>query len=333
MRTVKLLMIGDTKIAQGYIPADTAEYHFEPCHVPAGASSEEIIAAGQGCEFAVVDSMAPFEADAIKALTDMKMIHVQGVGFQGVDVNAAKEAGIAVCNCRAVNAGAVAEHAVMLMLECLRNAVEGDKVTREGRQIEVKEGYMKSGEIKELSECTVGLLGFGAIAKMVAKFLKAFGARVLYYDVFRAPEEVEKELCVTNCTLDEMLPQCDIVSVHVPVFPSTVNMVNAEFLHKMPKGSFLVNTARGEIVDTLALLDALKEGQLCRAGLDVIAGEPIKTDNAIFSMHDAEVEKKLILTPHIAGITGGTFRRSEQMVKDAIAACLAGEKPANIVNA
>ena len=303
----------------------------EISYVPVASSDSEIIAAGKDAEVIIVDAMGKVSANVINALPKLKMIHSDGVGFQGVDLKAAAEKGVFVCNCRSMNASAVAEQALMLMLGLLRSVIVCNRGVYEGKQINIKENFMVSGSLKELADCTIGLYGFGAIAKYLAKYVNCMGAQVLYYDVFRAPEDVEKQYNVKYVELDELCAKADILSIHIPVTPETTGSVNKEFISKMKKGSFLINTARGELVDTPALIEAIKSGHLAGAGLDTIAGEPVGKDNPIVTV-DKEVADKLILSCHIGGITNSSFVRGFKMVWDAVACIEKGQRPANIVN-
>ncbi|MBR5337831.1 MAG: hydroxyacid dehydrogenase [Lachnospiraceae bacterium] len=300
-------------------------------YVPVGSSDEEIIAAGKDAEVIIVDAMGKVTAGVINGLPDLKMIHSDGVGFQGVDVDAAREKGVYVCNCKGMNASAVAEQALMLMLGLLRDVIGCNRGVYEGRQISIKEDYMVKGSLKELADCTIGLYGFGDIAKHLAKFAGCIGARVLYYDVRRASPETEKQYGVTYAELSDMCARADILSIHIPVTPTTVGSINEEFLSKMKKGAYLINTARGELVDTRALIDAIKSGHIAGAGLDTIAGEPVGSDNPIVTV-DKEVADKLILSCHIGGITNSSFVRGFGMLWDDIAKVEKGERPGNIVN-
>lgn len=300
-------------------------------YIDPGSPEEDVIAAGKDAEVIIVDAMGRVSRRVIDAIPTLKMIHSDGVGFQGVDADAAREKGIFVCNCKGMNASAVAEQALMLMLGLLRNVIGCNRAVYEGRQIEVKENYMLKGNLTELADCTVGLYGFGDIAKILAKYVTCMGAKVLYYDVFRAPEEVEKEYQVTYTELDELCAKADILSVHVPVTPTTEGCINKEFFSKMKKGSLLINTARGELVITQDLIEALRSGQLGGAGLDTIAGEPVTLGNPI-TKAEPEVAEKMILSCHIGGITNSSFVRGFGMLWDDIACIERGERPGNIVN-
>ena len=300
-------------------------------YVPVNASDEEKIAAGNDAEVIIVDAMGKVSADVIKAIPSLKMIHSDGVGFQGVDLAAAKEAGVYVCNCKSMNAIAVAEQAILLMLGLLRNVCVGNRAVHEGKQITVKEDYMLNGSLREIGDCTIGLYGFGDIAKKVAEYAGVMGARIVYFDVFRAPEEVEKKYNATYMTLDELLAESDIVSIHVPVTPETTNVVNDSFLEKMKNDAILINTARGELVDSEALIRALENGTIAGAGLDTIAGEPVAIDNPI-AKASGDVADKMILSCHIGGISNSSFARGFDMLWEDILAIEEGKKPKRIVN-
>ncbi len=300
-------------------------------YVPVNASDDEITAAGKDAEVIIVDAMGKVSANVINSLPKLKLIHSDGVGFQGIDLEAAREKGVYVCNCRSMNASAVAEQAMMLMLGLLRNVIVCNRGVYEGNQINIKENYMLSGSLKEIADCTIGLYGFGAIAKYLAKYAVCMGAKVIYYDVFRAPEDVEKQLNVKYVGLDELCSTADILSIHIPVTPETTGCINKDFISGMKKGAYLVNTARGDLVDTKALIEALRSGQLAGAGLDTIAGEPVGKDNPIVNV-EKEVADKMILSCHIGGITNSSFVRGFSMLWEAVSRVEKGEKPANIVN-
>lgn len=328
---MKLLILGGSKWLPQAIASAEVLQQFERVFVPLDTPDEELLRLGADAGIMIVDSMAPVSGDVIRAMPNLKLIHTDGVGYQAIDTAAAKERKICVCNCKGINAKAVAEHAVMLMLGLLRDVKGGDCGVREGRQLSIKSGYMGSGSLRELGECTVGLIGFGDIGKALANLLKAFGSRVVYYDAFRQQPEAEAAYGVTYLPQDELLAESDIVSLHVPVLDSTRYMGNAAFFAKMKKGAYLINTARGELVDTPALLDALRDGQLAAAALDCIDHEPVLPDNPILHA-GAEIERRLLLSCHIAGVTGSTLKRGLAVICANVERLLTGEPLANVVN-
>ena len=322
----KLLVIGK----EGRLAKLSPEGRLDPYQIvyaPMGSETQELIRLGTGASFILVDAMGRVDRALIEGLPTLKLIHSEGVGYQGVDVDAAREHGVYVCNCKGMNSTPVAEHTIMLMLDCLRHVIEGQRDVLEGRQIAVKEAYMKQGSLRELADCTIGLIGYGDIAKETARLAKAFGARCLCWHRRQSEPDSDAE----QVPLDELLRESDIVSLHVPVTPATRGMVDAAFFERLKPGAILINTARGELVDTEALLAAMRAGRVSMAGLDCIAGEPVGLDNAIITGSE-DLRDRLILTPHIAGITASSFRRGYRMVWDDIDAVAAGRRPGNIVN-
>lgn len=162
--------------------------------------------------------------------------------------------------------------------------------------------------IRELSQCVVGLVGFGDIARATARLCNALGARVIYANRTRY-KEIEEEYNVSYCTIDELLEHSDIVSLHLAVTADTKNIANDDFFKKMKSTSYLINTSRGELVDNDALINALLTGEIYGAGLDVMYPEPVQRDNPLL---DERIKDKLVLTPHIAGITNLTVKKIYQ---------------------
>ncbi|MDD6729135.1 MAG: NAD(P)-dependent oxidoreductase [Eubacteriales bacterium] len=265
--------------------------------------ADRLLAEGADTEILLLDAMGICDKKIIDGLPNLKLIQSEGVGYQGVDLDYAKEKGIILCNNKGVNDTAVAEDAILLMLSCLKSIITGHQSVYDGRQIEVKKAAF--GVIRELSQCTVGLIGFGDIAKCTAKFANALGARVIYTNRTRY-EALESQYNVTYCDMDTLLSQADFVSLHVAVTDDTREMVDGEFLRKMKNDAYLINTSRGDLVNNEALLNALLEGEIAGAGLDVISPEPVTADNILL---DERIKDKLILTPHIAGITNLTVEK------------------------
>lgn len=292
-------------------------------------SDEELIEAAKDADVIWCGPVDVIGKNIIDACPNLKLIQSLGVGFDKIDLEATKERGIYVCNNRAVNAASVAEHAVGLMLACLKKTATTDARIKKGEFGTCFAEYKKNGHV-ELGTRTVGLVGMGAIGKCAAKFLHAFGARILYYDVFRAPEELEKEFDMKYCTLDELYAECDILSYHVPVLDSTRGMVNSETIAKMKQDVIIINVARGEIVDNESMRDALNNGRVY-AGLDVIAPEPPADDHPLLNLTD-EGNARLTITPHIAGTTDDAFKRMVSWSYENMEKVMAGERPNNVVN-
>jgi phosphoglycerate dehydrogenase-like enzyme len=194
----------------------------------------------------------------------------------------------------------------------------------------MKERKMIEG-ITELGDCAVGLVGFGDIAKATALRLKAFGCVVYYYAPHRRLKEEEENFGVQYIELDMLAEMADIVSIHAAVTPRTKGMINAAFLRKMKPTAFIVNTARGEIVDNAALREALITGTIAGAAFDTLYPEPTPKDHPLVDLPD-NCRDKVVLAPHLGGITTSSFKRAHHNMWNNVARLARGEKPVNIVN-
>ena len=304
--------------AAGAIPAD-----WELFHIGNGAPDEEKIIATDA-DAIVADPMCPVSARVITGLKHLKLVQSQGVGYNLFDLEAAKNAGVYVANCAGANASAVAEQAILLMLALLRNYKENDAMVFAARQIEAKTRCFENGLV-ELGSCHVGIVGMGAIGRETAKRLEAFGSRISYFNTS------VKDCGYPLLPLDDLYARCDIISLHVPVTPATVNMISDGALNKMKRGALLINTARGEVVDQEAVCRALLDGRLGGVGLDTYTPEPVTPDNPILSLPE-HVRGRVALSPHIGGITAGSFFRYFDIVWSNIKRIQNGERPVNIVN-
>lgn len=327
---VKLLVIGDERRFEKYLPDLDVVGETDVVVVARGTSDEDIVDAAGDPDVIVADAVSPVSATLIGSFPHLKLIHSEGVAYNAIDVEAARSRGIAVCNNAGVNAGAVSEQAILLMLACLRHAIEGDRAVRSGRQIEVKERLMVEG-FRELGDCRVGLVGFGAIARQTAKLLGAFGCDVAYWNRTRKSEEVEAEFGVDFLPLEELARTCDVVSIHVPVSPETEGLVDERFIGMMKGDAVLVNTARGEIVDQHALAAALERGDIGAAGLDTLSPEPVSADHPLAQL-SGDAANRLVLSPHIGGVTEGVFHRAWLAIWKNIERLGNGEEPANVVS-
>jgi len=236
----------------------------------------------------VVRSRTQVDVDVIRAGSKLKVIARYGVGLDNIDTKAAKEAGIPVVNAAAAPGQSVAEHTIALMLAVLRKIPVGDAGLRKGQWLK------KSLAGKTLNGKTLGIVGTGAIGQIVAKIAMAFGAEVIGYDVIQY-EEVLK-MGIKYVRFEDLLAQSDVITIHVPLLPSTAKMFNEEAFKKMKRDAILINTSRGGVIDQSALYFALKSGKLGGAGLDVYEKEPPGED-PLFELDN------VVGTPHIAGQT------------------------------
>jgi phosphoglycerate dehydrogenase-like enzyme len=327
---MKLLSIGDRSRAEKYRPAMKETDPVELICVPRGTSDAEILSLAADADFILADAISPVSADLINGMPHLKLIHSEGVAYDAIDLDAARLHHIPVCNCKGVNAGAVAEQAIFLMIACLRNAVNGDAAVRAGQQIQMKERMMLEG-FKELGDCKVGFIGAGDIAVATMMRLANWNCEMTYYKRTPLAPAEETRLGARYEALDALLGSSDIVSLHVPVTDETRGMANDRFFASMKPGSILINTARGEIVDQEALAGALVSGHLAAAGLDTLTPEPVHPDNMLLNLPEA-ASQRIVFSPHIGGITEGTFYRSHQIVWRNVARVIAGLEPIHIVS-
>jgi phosphoglycerate dehydrogenase-like enzyme len=234
-------------------------------------------------------------AGMIAAAPRLKLIQKIGVGVNTIDLEAAQARGIPVCNLPGTNARAVAELALGLMLSVLRRIPRFDRDLRAGiwTAVAVQDG------LGEVGGRTVGLVGFGAVPRILAPILAAMGCSVLY----TARTRVDVPIAAYR-TLDRLLAEADIVSLHLPLVPETQHVIDAAALGRMKPGAILINTGRGGLVDMPALAAALSSGRIAGAGLDVFEVEPLPEGDPVLSLPN------VVATPHIAWLTTGTFDRS-----------------------
>jgi len=235
----------------------------------------------------------PVDAEMIAKAPKLKLIHKCGVGVDKINLNAARAKGIKVFLTGGINAIPVSEMALLLMMAVMRHLFHANLCLRGGKWIQSE----LKGINQHLTGKTVGIVGMGNIGKNLAKLLKGFECRVLYFDVLRPSPETEQALGITYSPLEKLFRSSEIISLHAPLTPETTHMINAKTLGMMEKGTILVNTARGGLIDEKALIDALRSGAIAGAGLDVFETEPLATDSPLLIMDN------VILSPHIAGST------------------------------
>lgn len=252
----------------------------------------------------------------------LKLIQVLSAGYDMVNIEGARKARIPICSNGGANSVAVAEHAIMLMLAVYRKLIPFHQNVTAGQW---HSGIARAVDIFEIDGKTVGLIGFGNIGEQVARRLKGFNARVIYYDSIRRDSRQEAALGVEYAPLDSLLETSDIVSLHTALNDSTRGMIGREALARMQPKAILINTCRGEVVDEEALIEALKEGHLLGAGLDTLRKEPADPSNPILSLPN------VVLTPHSAGPTADSFRKRFQNGYANIQRVANGERPLWII--
>ncbi|MCC5990695.1 MAG: hydroxyacid dehydrogenase [Thermosphaera sp.] len=254
-------------------------------------NEDELARIIKGFDGLIVRSKPLVTRKVIESADRLKVIARAGVGLDNIDVKAAEERGIALINAPESSTQSVAELAIGLMLAVARKIAFSDK--------RMREGYWAKKEAMgvELSGKTLGVIGVGRIGSAVARIAKyGFNMHILYYDV-ACRDDLNKELGAECVSIEELLKRSDIVTIHVPLLPETRHMINEEKLRLMKKTAILINTSRGAVVDTAALVKALSEGWIAGAGLDVFEEEPLPKDHPLTKLDN------VVLTPHIGAST------------------------------
>ena len=260
---------------------------------PASNSEEDRITALANVRYAVVRAVK-MPASMLDAAPDLALLHQWGTGTDGLPVPEALAKGLTVASSPGKNAASVADHTVGLMLSVMKRICVGDARVRAGDWLEP--GIYEKG--RDLNGATVGLVGFGAIAQCVARRLSGFDCQVLYT---RRSGALEGQ--AGHVSFDELITRSDVVSLHAPLTEATRHLINEDTLARMKKGAFLVNTARGGVVDQDALLRALEVGHIAGAALDVFDPEPLPLDHPLRSAPNT------VLTPHMSGGTQDNLAR------------------------
>jgi phosphoglycerate dehydrogenase-like enzyme len=294
-------------------------------------TEKEIIAACAGVDFLLVPPAYPDVTSVImENIPTVRMIQSTGTGYNRMDLQSAARLRIPVANSPGRNVTTVAEFTLALLVALQRHLVRSDKEIKAGRYTQAREYFFKSGS-REVSETKFGIIGFGEIGRRVAELALVLGATVNYYDATRAPEETEKKLGVTFKPFDELLASCDVISLHVPLTAQTKGIIGSRELRLMPRGSLLINTSRGEVVDQSALAEALEEGHLGGAALDTVYPEPLPSDDPLLHLSPSALDR-LLLTPHIAGTTRGAMNRMLSGAVENILSVASGKPPEHVVN-
>ncbi|WP_417211150.1 hydroxyacid dehydrogenase [Antarctobacter sp.] len=265
---------------------------YETVHTPAYADSAVISEMLQQTgAVGIVSRMGRVDAAVMDAGPQLKVISKHGVGVDNIDVQAASDRGIPVLVATGANAVSVAEHAIALLLATVKHILPLDAGLRAGR-------WEKAGFAgHEIAGSTMGLVGMGAIAQATGRMAKGLGLTLVGYDPY-APDSAFDAAGVSRCaTFEDMLAQTDILSLHCPLTDQTRGILDAEAIARMPQGSYVINTARGGLIDETALVAAIRSGHLAGAGLDTFAVEPPAADHPFFA------EPAIVLTPHIGGVT------------------------------
>lgn len=287
-------------------------------------TKDELITALSAKPYDAVVSLLtdPIGRDTFAAVPTAKIFANYAVGYNNISLPDAKEAGVTITNTPGVLNDTVAEFAVSLMLAVAKRIPESDAFTRAGKY----EGWAPELLLgSDMKGKTLGILGAGRIGYEVARRAHhGFDMKIIYNDVNQVPAFESELQAVFKPTTEAVLEEADVVSIHVPLLPSTTHLINAERLAKMKKSAYLVNTSRGPVVDETALVEALKNGTIRGAGLDVFENEPALAPGL-------RELPNVVITPHIASASQETRNKMSEMVAENVLAFLRGEVPPNVV--
>jgi glyoxylate reductase len=294
---------------------------FEVLGGDATAEREELIRLAPGVSALVADPRIPVDAKLLDAAgPSLELVANYAVGYDNIDVEACRARGVVVTNTPDVLTDATAELTLALMLAAARRLGEGERMVRSGRW----RGWHPQQLLgRELGDSTIGIVGLGRIGSRVAELLGGFGAELLSASRTAHPE-LEQRLGVERVALDELFARSDVVTLHVPASADTHHLIDVDALARFKAGSILVNTARGALVDTAALIAALRSGRLAAAGLDVYENEPDVPPELV------ELEN-VVLAPHIGSATARARSGMARLVAENVISVLEGRGPATPV--
>lgn len=284
-------------------------------------SADEVVGLVNDAEI-VVTQLAPFSAGIMDRTPNLKLIAVSRGGPVNIDMQAARARGIKVVNTPGRNATAVAEFTIGAIIAETRNLTKGHEALRRGEY----RGDLYRADVtgRELGEMTIGLIGYGEVGRRVVKYLKAFGCRILVCDPYVQLSAQDLNDGVIQCSLDTILAESDVVSLHPRVTPETTHMMNAATLRKMKPDATLINTARGPLMDYDALYDVMSQGHLRGAMLETFAIEPVPPDWPLLQLPN------VTLTPHIAGASVKTVTYAAGLAADEVNRYLSGLPLVNV---
>lgn len=286
-------------------------------HTEKASSQEELIQRLKGAEAVInIRAYSKFTEPLLRSCPDLKLIAVLGIGADNIDLLAASRRGIKVCNTPGYSAVAVAEHALALMLAAARKIPQHERELRAGRWTRLP--------MTQLRGKTLGLVGCGSIGRELASLAQGIGMKVWAWTLHPSPER-EKQSGIQFIDLDRLLSESDVISLNIRASEKTRGLIDGQALKKVKPSCILVNTARASIVDTAALIEALRAGKLAAAGLDVYDQEPLPPSDPLLSLPN------VVLSPHNAGMTPEAIEVGNEMVVEDVLAFLQG-RPINPVN-
>lgn len=271
----------------------------------------------------LLTNKTPLTAETLAALPDLRFIGVLATGYNVVDMDAARKRNIVVCNVPAYGTASVAQATFALLLHLTHRTAHHADLVRNGQWAACPDFSFWDGQLTELAGQTMGIVGYGEIGQAVSRIARAFGMDVIVHT--RTPKPSDEGDGVRFVSLGDLFSQSDVVSLHCPLTAQTEKLVNADRLARMKPTAFLLNTARGPLVDEAALADALSAGRLAGAGLDVLTAEPPKKGNVLIGA------KNCVVTPHFAWATRAARTRLLHAAAQNVQAFLEG-RAQNVVS-
>lgn len=289
---------------------------------PASATPEAPLSALPGAHAIIASARLRYTGEVMAQAPTLRVISRTGIGVDNIVISEATTRGIAICNAPDAPSQSTAEHAITLILATIKHLKRNEALLRQGKKID----YFNEYRGLDMQGLRLSVIGLGRIGRRVAKFAQALEMKVVGFDPYLPPGQAANLGVELAPTAQVALSQADVVSLHLPLTPETRHFINAERLAWMKRGAYLVNTARGGLVDEVVLLQALESGHLCGAGLDVFETEPPAPNHPLLNRDD------VMATPHIAG---ATVASKDRLWRTAIAQALQvlnGERPPYLVN-
>ena len=313
-------MLSDQKTVDPRTQSEILEAAGVEVQVLEGKTEEAVIEAVKGADGLIVDSVTPVTARVLGASETLDVVGRAGIGVDNVDLDAATEAGITVVHVPDYCLDEVSTHALSLLLACVRNVPLHDRRVKSGTW-----DWQEGAPLRRIRGRTLGLAGFGGIARRLASKLRAFGLEVVAYDPYVKATEMD-HFGVEKVGFEELLDRLDYLSIHVPLYDVSEGMFSTEEFERMSDDAVVINTARGPVVDQRALQEALEAGEISRAGLDVLESEPPDPDDSLLARED------VVVSPHTAWYSEESRRDLSRGVASDVAAVINGEAPTNPVD-
>ena len=300
---------------------------FELVRAGRGASEDDIVGLVGDAEIILTDPLhvQPVTRSIIEAAENLRLIQCYTIGFDDVDIEAARERGVPVANAAGTMSKPIAEYTIGVALYLLKSIEYASSEFHKG--VWVQHDLLRPPRLPlELGAITLGIIGCGSIGQAVARLAKGFGTKIIYHNRNQLPGEIEGELGLEFASLDDVLASSDVLSINVPLTDETRGMIGAEEIAKMKTGAVLINTARGAVVDNVALADALKSGHLRGAAVDIFENEPHIQDCPLLGLSN------VILTPHCSALSPESPKRCMAKVAENLGRFYEGKPLLNVVN-